>query len=74
MGVYKGWSLTKEIDMSDYLNATEEVQDWSTALRWVDKAVRSEAERLQDCAGLQNPESFLKAEALRAAWKRIQRG
>ena len=60
--------------MSDYLNATEEVQDWSTALRWVDKAVRTEAERLQDCAGLQNPESFLKAEALRAAWKRIQRG
>jgi hypothetical protein len=60
--------------MSDYLNATEEVQDWSTALQWVDKAVRMEAERLQDHGGLKDPESFLKAEALRAAWKRIQRG
>lgn len=74
MGVYKGWSLTKEIDMRDYLNATEEVQDWSTALKWVDKAVRTEAERLQDHGWLKDPESLLKAEALRAAWKRIQRG
>ncbi|MAK80273.1 hypothetical protein [Phenylobacterium sp.] len=59
---------------SRYINAVEEVQDYATAVRWVDKAVKMESERLQNSGGLKDPESYLKAEALRAAWKRVQRG
>lgn len=75
MGDYKGLSLTKEMTMeSKYIKAVEEVQNWAQAVKWVDKAVRMEAERLQESGGLKDPEGFLKAEALRAAWKRVQRG
>jgi len=75
MGDYKGLSLTKEMTMeSKYIKAVEEVQNWAQAGKWVDKAVRMEVERLQESGGLEDPEGFLKAEALRAAWKRVQRG
>lgn len=49
------------------------VQDWSEACRWVEHAVRREAERLMHEGNL-SPEAFLKAERLRAAWKRVQHG
>ena len=48
--------------------ACEVVKDWSEACRWVELAISHEAERLI------SPESFLKAETLRAAWKRVQHG
>ena len=49
------------------------VKDWSEACRRVDDAVNHEAERLMDEGNL-SPGSFLKAEMLRAAWRRIQNG
>jgi hypothetical protein len=53
--------------------AREVVKDWSEACRWVEYAVKREAERLMH-EGKLSPESFLKAETLRAAWKRVQNG
>jgi hypothetical protein len=54
--------------------ATKEcVQDWQEAVRWVSHAIALESERLMD-AGHNNPESFLQAETLREAWKRVLRG
>lgn len=53
--------------------AREVVKDWSEACRWVEFAVNREAERLMR-EGKLSPESFLKAETLRAAWKRVQHG
>jgi hypothetical protein len=53
--------------------AKEVVKDWSEACRWVGHAVSREAERLME-EGHKTPEAFLKAETLRAAWKRIQQG
>lgn len=49
------------------------VENWAEACWWVEHAVKREAERLMK-EGEFVPESFLKAETLRAAWKRIQRG
>jgi hypothetical protein len=53
--------------------ACEVVKDWSEACRWVELAISHEAERLMQEGNL-SPESFLKAETLRAAWKRVQHG
>jgi hypothetical protein len=51
----------------------EAVEDWPEAVRWVSRAVKLESERLMK-DGHNSPDSFLKAEALRKAWKRILRG
>ncbi len=53
--------------------AKEVTKDWSEACRWVEHAVKREAERLMHEGNL-SPEAFLKAETLRAAWKRVQHG
>lgn len=53
--------------------AREVTRDWSEACRWVEHAVKREAERLMHEGNL-SPEAFLKAETLRAAWKRVQHG
>lgn len=54
----------KKIDELDTAN-------WSEACRWVGHAVKREAERLVQ-EGEHSPDSCLKAETLRAAWKRVQ--
>ena len=61
--------MTKQITQNV---ATEKpiVQDWQEAVRWVSHAIDVESGRLMD-AGHENPESFLKAETLRASWKRV---
>ena len=56
-----------------YQNKLNSVQDWSEACRWVEHAVKREAERLMQEGG-HKPEAFLNAETLRAAWDRILRG
>ena len=53
--------------------AKEVTKDWSEACRWVEHAVKREAERLMHEGNL-SPEAFLKAETLRAAWRRILNG
>lgn len=58
---------------SKYANAAEEVKEWPEAVRWVSHAVKMEAARLME-EGHHSPEAFLKAEALRGAWKRILQG
>jgi hypothetical protein len=51
----------------------EAVENWPEAIRWVSHAVKMESERLME-DGHNSPDAFLKAEALRKAWKRILRG
>ncbi len=53
-----------------YQEKLDSVKDWSEAVRWVEYAVRREAERLMQ-EGEHKPEAFLNAETLRAAWDRI---
>lgn len=52
----------------------EAVEDWPEAVRWVSHAVKMESARLMEEGQSGSPNSFLKAEALRKAWKRILRG
>ena len=61
---------TKDITLN---KAQEITKDWSEACRWVEHAVKREAERLMQ-EGEYSPDSYLKAETLRAAWKRVQHG
>tara|TARA_R100000005_G_C4888715_1_gene136676 strand:+ start:350 stop:547 length:198 start_codon:yes stop_codon:yes gene_type:complete len=61
---------TKEITVE---MAKEITKDWSEACRWVEHAVKREAERLMQ-EGENSPDAYLKAETLRAAWKRVQHG
>lgn len=56
-----------------YQEKLDSVKDWSEACRWVEHAVRREAERLMQ-EGEYSPDAYLKAETLRAAWKRVQHG
>jgi len=56
-----------------YQEKLDSVKDWSEAVRWVEHAVKREAERLVQ-EGEHKPEAFLNAETLRAAWDRILRG
>ena len=56
-----------------YQEKLDSVKDWSEAVRWVEHAVKREAERLMQ-EGEHKPEAFLNAETLRAAWDRILRG
>lgn len=56
-----------------YQEKLDSVKDWSEAVRWVEHAVRREAERLMQ-EGEHKPEASLNAETLRAAWDRILRG
>jgi hypothetical protein len=61
---------SKEIAVA---KAREITKDWSEACRWVEHAINREAERLMQ-EGEYKPDAFLKAETLRAAWKRVQHG
>ena len=56
-----------------YQEKLDSVKDWSEAVRWVEHAVKREAERLVQ-EGEHKPEAFLNAETLRAAWDRILSG
>lgn len=56
-----------------YQGKLDSVKDWSEAVRWVEHAVKREAERLMQ-EGEHKPEAFLNAETLRAAWDRVLRG
>ena len=56
-----------------YQEKLDSIKDWSEAVRWVEHAVKREAERLVQ-EGEHKPEAFLNAETLRAAWDRILRG
>jgi uncharacterized protein YoxC len=56
-----------------YQEKLDSVKDWSEAVRWVEHAVKREAERLMQ-EGEHKPEAFLNVETLRAAWDRILRG
>ena len=65
--------MTKQITQ-DFVPEKPVVQDWQEAVRWVSHAIDVESGRLMD-AGHESPESsqglFLKAETLRASWKRV---
>jgi hypothetical protein len=61
---------SKEITVA---KAQEITKDWSEACRWVEHAVKREAERLMQESEYK-PDAFLQAETLRAAWKRVQHG
>lgn len=61
---------TKKITLN---KAQEITKDWPEACRWVEHAVKREAERLMQ-EGEYSPDACLKAETLRAAWKRVQHG
>ena len=69
LGTHKT-KTTKELTVGA---AMDSVKDWATACHWVEHAVKHEAERLLREGGI-SPEAYLKAETLRAAWKRIQQG
>ena len=56
-----------------YQEKLDSIKDWSEAVRWVEHAVKREAERLMQ-EGEHKPEAFLNAETLRAAWDRVLRG
>ena len=64
--------MTKQITQ-DVVTEKPVVPDWQEAVRWVSHAIDVESGRLMD-AGHENPEYFLKAETLRASWKRVLRG
>lgn len=56
-----------------YQEKLDSVKYWPEACRWVENAVKREAERLMQ-EGEHNPEALLNAETLRTAWDRVLRG
>ena len=51
----------------------DSVSDWSEACRWVERAVRLEADRILSEGGY-GPDAQVKSDKLRAAWLRILQG
>jgi hypothetical protein len=57
----------------EYQKKLDSVNDWSEAVRWVDRAVKLQAEVVASVGG-HTPEACGNADVLKAAWRRILRG